>query len=246
MIQRLFIKKNRVSLYSLCVFAGQFLITFQIYGNKVTEKLQEKTPEIYEKLNQKIDLNLQFTNQDGKKETLKSLFKNEKVLIVSLNYYKCTTMCSFQFVNLASALKKMDWPIGNGFRIATFSFDPKDTVAIAKEKQTLWIPKTGQNHAKWDFFVGDQKNIDALTKEFNFFYELDPATGEYSHAAALFFIKPDGTFYRYLYGFLYEPQDLKHALIDSSDGKIGSFFEKLIVKFKKYQSETGKYVSLLK
>ena len=152
-------------------------------------------------------------------------------------------MCTFQFVNLASTLKKMGWPIGNGFRIATISFDPNDTLAIAKEKQKLWVPQTGQIDAKWDFFVGDNKNIKALVKELNFFYELDPTTGEYSHGAALFFIKPDGTFYRYLYGIVYEPQDIKHALIESSNGKLGSFIERIYSKLKKYQSQTGKYVS---
>ena len=150
-------------------------------------------------------------------------------------------MCSIQFVNLAASLKKMDWPIGKGFSVATISFDPTDTFAVAKEKQNTWLPQTGQSNGKWDFLVGDTKNINSLVKDLNFFYELEPSTGEYSHGAALFFIKNDGTFYRYLYGLVYEPQDIKHALIDSSNGELGSFIERIYSKFKKYHAQIGKY-----
>jgi protein SCO1 len=234
-------KRNRSAVCALFIF--QLFIVDSLFAKQVTIDKNIPSGEIYEKLNQKIDLNLMFTNQDGKRESIKDLFKNEKVLIVTLNYYKCTTMCTFQFVNLASTLKKMDWPIGNGFRIATISFDPNDTVAVAKEKQKLWVPQTGQRDAKWDFFVGGSKDINALVKELNFFYERDTSSGEYSHGAALFFIKPDGTFYRYLYGIVYDPQDIKHALIESSNGELGSFIERMYTKLKKYQSQIGKYAS---
>lgn len=240
MILRYLKKRNTSTIYLLFIlFTVNPLLAKQVTINK-----NVPSGEIYEKLNQKIDLNLTFTNQDGKKESIKELFKDDKVLIITLNYYKCTTMCTFQFVNLASALKKMDWPIGNGFRIATISFDPNDTVAMAKEKKNLWVPQTGQNNAKWDFFVDENRNMNALAKELNFFYELDSSSGEYSHGAALFFIKSDGTFYRYLYGIVYDPQDIKHALIESSDGKLGSFIERMYTKLKRYQSQIGKYASM--
>ncbi|APJ04459.1 SCO family protein [Silvanigrella aquatica] len=234
------LKKWKVK-FTLFIILMQFLFLLKSYAAE--DDFQKNMPqgEIYEKLNQKIDLSLTFTNQEGKKETLKDLFKNQKVLILTLNYYKCTTMCTFQFVNLASALKKLDWPIGNGFSIATISFDSSDTPAFAKEKHKLWTTQTGQNNAKWDFFVGDNKNIKSLVKDLNFYYELDKSTGEYSHGAALFFIKPDGTFYRYLYGIVYEPQDIKHALIETSNGELGSFLDRFLTKFKKYQSQIGKY-----
>lgn len=224
------------------IFLFQIFFIHRAFAKQVFENKNIPNGEIYEKLNKKIDLNLTFTNQHGKKETLKELFQNEKALIITLNYYKCTTMCMFQLVNLASALKKMNWPIGNGFRIATISFDPNDNIEIAKEKQKLWVPKTGQDNAKWDFYIGDFENINMLAKSLNFFYEFEPLTGEYSHAGALFFIKSDGTFYRYLYGIVYEPQDIKHALIDTSNDELGNFIDKFLIKFKKYQEQKGKYL----
>ena len=209
------------------------------------EKVENNQGEIYERLNSKINLNLVFKNQEGKNVTLNSFFSQQKVLILTLNYYKCTTMCALQFVNLADSLKKVGWKIGEGFQIATVSFDPKDTPEIANEKHKIWVPKTDQDNAKWDFLVGNEENINLLTKQLNFYYEYEPRTGEYSHAAALFFIKSDGTFYRYLYGIVYEPKEIKQALIESTDGHLGSFFEKIVSKFSKYNQQSGKYVSIL-
>ncbi|WP_158998168.1 SCO family protein [Pigmentibacter ruber] len=236
------LQKNK-SILNL-IISGMILFSFQLKINAET-LVQEKQGEIYEKLNTKLDLSLKFKDQSGNTVFFSDLLKNEKVLILTLNYYKCTTMCALQFVNLADSLKKLGWKIGEGFRIATVSFDPKDTVEIAAEKHKVWVPKTGQESAKWDFLVADEDSIKKLTKQLNFYYEYEPRTGEYSHAAALFFIKKDGTFYRYLYGIVYEPKEIKQAIIETSSGELGSFIEKIMTKFSKYKEQNGKYVSIL-
>ena len=231
--------KSSIHIFFTIVFS-QFIVVSG-FANGIGIHKNIPKGELYEKLNQKIDVNLTFINHDNKKIFIKDLLKDNSVLLITLNYYKCTTSCSFQFVNLSSALKKINWPIGKEFRIATFSFDPNDNVALAKEKQKFWTSKTGQNDAKWDFFVGNNKETIALIQSLNFYYELDALSGEYAHSAALFFIKPDGTFYRYLYGYTYDAQSIKHALIETSEGKLGSFFDKLFTMFKKYRPNIGKY-----
>lgn len=243
MRQILRIKKIQVNFLYLGFFLAQL---FSCFSASTQELAQPVQGEIYEKLNSKVSLDLQFKDQDGKEIKLKNLFQsNEKAIILTLNYYKCTTMCALQFVNLADSLKKVGWSIGDRFRVVTISFDPNDTVAIANEKHKTWVAKTGQEAAKWDFLTGTEENIQTLTKQLNFFYEYEPRTGEYSHAAALFFIQPDGTFYRYLYGIVYDPKEIKQALIESTNGELGNIFEKIIAKFSKYKEKTGKYVSIL-
>lgn len=197
--------------------------------------------EIHQKLGTKIDLSLGFQDQNGEQKTLRDMFKGGKVLVVSLNYFRCTTMCTFQFLNMSEILNGLHVP-GDKFQVASISFDPLDTVTKAKQTHDLWTPKAGENSGKWDFYVGNEKNISVLTKELSFYFEKDDE-GNYSHAGALFFIKPDGTFYRYLYGIVYEKDDFNHALIDTSDGKLGSIFQKIAAKFKKYNPIRGKYIS---
>ncbi|WP_161597677.1 SCO family protein [Fluviispira multicolorata] len=227
-----------LALISFCTEFKSFAINI---SPSTLVQQEESTLNIFEKLNTKLNMNLTFINQNGKKETLKEILNDNKILILTLNYFSCTTMCTFQFMNLSKSLNKMNWPIGKGFKIATISFDPKDTVNNAKLLQKTWVPKTGQDNAQWNFYVSDKKNIESITQQLNFYYAPDAEGETYSHAGALYFIKPDGTFYRYLYGIVYEPEDIKHALIESSNGTLGTFFEKLPLKFKKYQPNFGKY-----
>jgi protein SCO1/2 len=217
------------------------LFIFQSTANAISDEKLSGT-EIYEKLNSKIDLNLEFTDQNGKTLSMKEMFKDKDVLVFSLNYFRCTTMCTFQFVNLAETLKDLNISHDDRFQVAAISFDPSDAISRAKTSYDIWTAKAGDKSTAWNFYVGQEKNIASLAKSLNFYYEKDDE-GNYSHAGALFFIKPDGTFYRYLYGIVYDQDDFKHALIDTSNGNIGSVFEKILVKFKKYDSVRGKYIS---
>ncbi len=226
------------------IFCFIFIIFFQSFSfalNSAPQVPIVSTPDkIYEKLGQKIDLNLSFINQEGKAQTLRDLLKNKTVLILTLNYYRCTTMCTYQLLNLAEALKKLNIPLGKGYVVATISFDPTDNTANAKQIRDIWLPKTGNPNAAWNFFVGDVKNIVSLTKQFNFYYEKDDE-GNYSHAAALFFIRPDGTFYRYLYGIVYDKSEIEYALLETSQGALGTLWDKFLGLFYKYDPIRGRY-----
>ncbi|WP_338635619.1 SCO family protein [Spirobacillus cienkowskii] len=213
------------------------------YSLEETDNSHITNKEVYEKLNYKINLNLKFTDGDGKTETLQEIFSRQKVTILTLNYYKCTTMCVFQYANLAQTLKQINWPIGKDFQVVSISFDPNDTFESAKKLQNTWIPKTGQNNAKWNFYVGEPSQIKALAENLNFYFEKDRETDEFAHTTALFFIKPDGTFYRYIYGMVYNEKDMKHALIETSNNKLGSFFDKITTKFSTYNPKIGRYSS---
>ncbi|WP_186647461.1 SCO family protein [Fluviispira vulneris] len=239
----MFLKKLSLIKFFLYFIFLSFTFLTNAKSSNTNKQINENPTddEIFEKLNTKLDLNLTFTNQNGKKESLKDILEEKKILILTLNYFSCTTMCTFQFLNLSKALQKMNWPIGKGFKIVTISFDPKDTIENSKLLKENWAPKTGQKNAQWDFYVSTQENIQSLTKQLNFYYKPDSDGETYSHIGALYFIKPDGTFYRYLYGISYEAEDIKHALIDTSNGELGSFLEKLPLKFKKYQPKIGKY-----
>lgn len=222
-----------------------FILVFcsKTFANTTFENKNTPNEEVFVKLNSKIDTSLVFKNQDGKEESLKKILQDQKVLILTLNYYSCTTMCTFQFLNLSNTLKKIGWKIGDGFKVATISFDPKDTTKKAKELKNLWVPKTGQKDGDWNFYTGELKNISILTKQLNFYYE--PDGEEYSHAGVLYFINQDGIFYRYLNGIVYNSNEVKNALIDTSDGKLGTLLDKFYLKIKKFEPNYGKYASKL-
>lgn len=199
---------------------------------------------ITEHLGEKIDLNLKFTNQDGKDITLGDLVQNGKPVILSLNYYRCKTLCGVQLQNLAKTIKDLKWPIGKDFTMATVSFDKTDTPELAKSTQQEYLAQVGDPNGQWDFLVGSQLNIDQITKSIGFYYNYIPDKNEFAHTAAIFLISPDGTISRYLYGISYKVNDVKFALMDAAKGKIGSTTDKFLLFCCNYDPSLGRYTGL--
>ncbi len=69
----------------------------------------------------------------------------------------------------------------------------------------------------------------------------DPRTGTLAHAAVVFVLTPDGVISRYLYGTDYPPRDLKLALLEASDGKTGSFGDRILLRCFHYDASTRRY-----
>ncbi|APJ04954.1 SCO family protein [Silvanigrella aquatica] len=207
--------------------------------NEVPQVMQGVS--IKEKLGDTLDLNLTFTDQDGKVTKISDMLANGKPVILTLNYYRCTTLCSIQLINFAKSLHEMNWPIGKDFRAVTVSFDPTDTPDIAKQRQQEYIKLTNQEQGDWKFYIGNEENIKKLTDQIGFYYRYDPASKEFAHAAAIFFITPDAKISSYLYGISYKSRDVKFALMDASKNKIGSAADQVLLTCFHYNSTTGKY-----
>ena len=65
---------------------------------------------------------------------------------------------------------------------------------------------------------------------------------EFAHPAVVFVLSPDGKISRYLYGLNYEPKDLKLALLEAAEGKIGNTLDKLILFCFHYDANSNTYV----
>ena len=52
---------------------------------------------------------------------------------------------------------------------------------------------------------------------------------------------PEGRLARYLFGIEYPPRDLKFALMESSEGRIGSVVDQLLLYCYHYEPATGTY-----
>ena len=83
-----------------------------------------------------------------------------------------------------------------------------------------------------------------MTEAVGFKYRYNPETDQFAHSAAIFFLSPEFKVSRYLYGLQYSPRDLKFALLDASQGKLGSTLEKLILRCFHFDELAGKYTPI--
>jgi protein SCO1/2 len=89
--------------------------------------------------------------------------------------------------------------------------------------------------------TGDQVSIERLTRAAGFGYAWDAATQQFAHPAGVIVLTPDGRLARYLFGLEYGPRDLRFALIESSEGRLGSAADALLLYCFHYDPTQGRY-----
>lgn len=201
----------------------------------------EKSVGVDEHLSEQLDLNLVFTNEKGEEISLSSVFSDDKPVLLTLNYYSCNTLCSAQLNGVLDGLKELDWLPGREFRMLTVSIDPEETAELARDKKKTYLDALERKEAEWNFWVGRELQIKTLADAVGFRYAYDPRAKQFAHPAVSFFISGDGIISRYLYGLTYSARDIKFSLIETTQGRVGSPIEKLIMSCFSYDTTLGKY-----
>lgn len=257
--------KNRAKNYSLnsenkLIFVFMFLLLFTFvsysregnpggYDAKPLPGASTVRPQeldgvgIDQKLGTALDMNLKFKNEKGDVVTLGSFYDGRHPVMISPVYYSCPGLCNFHLNGLTEGLKGLDWNPGEKFHVLAVSFDAKETpdLGAAKKKSYLDIYNRPGTESGWHFLTADQQTIDALTSSVGFKFKWNEKDQEWSHASAAIVTTPKGVVSRYLGGILFEPKDLKLALNEATDGKIGNFVDKFLLYCFHYDPQANKY-----
>jgi len=195
-----------------------------------------------QRLNEQLPLDLMFKDEAGRDVRLGDYF-GKKPVVLTFVYYECPMLCTQVLNGLASALGVIDESIGREFDVVTVSFDPRETPTLAAGKKQAYLDRYKREGAErgWHFLTGRQASIDALTKAAGFSYAWDEDTKQFAHASGVVVATPEGKLANYFFGIDYSPRDLKFALIESSQGKVGKFAEKVLLYCYHYDPATGQY-----
>ena len=212
---------------------------------KVASEMPDELKDvgIEEKIGQNIDLGLMLTDENGQKLPLSTFFKAHKPVILSPVYYNCPGLCNFHLNGLVDTLKSLDWTIGNQFEMLEVSFDAKETPEVASKKKAAYVKVYQRAGAEsgWHFLTADQETITKLTGQLGFKFKWNDKVNEWSHASAAIVISPEGKISRYLHGIQFETRDVKLALNEAADGKVGNIVDSVMLYCFKYDRHQSKY-----
>ncbi|MBI4510426.1 MAG: SCO family protein [Deltaproteobacteria bacterium] len=199
--------------------------------------------DIVEKPGSRLPLDLSLRDQSGQVVSLGSYF-GEKPVVLVLAYYQCPMLCTLVLNGVTEGLKGLAWAAGNEFRVLTVSIDPRDSASLAREKRQNYLAAYGRpvSEKGWDFLTGDEGTVRALAESVGFGYRWDGETKQFAHAAGLFVLTPDGRLSRTLYGVRFKSSDLRLALLEASQGKLGSAWERVILFCFHYDPSARGYV----
>ena len=195
-----------------------------------------------QKLDRPLPLDLTFRDESGKTVRLGDYFGDRPVLL-TLAYYHCPMLCPMVLDGQVRSLRPLAWDLGEEFRAVTVSIDPRETPEQAAAMKKKLVTQYGRDGAAdgWSFLVGDDQAIRSLAEAIGFRYRYDEANDQYAHAAALMVVTPEGRLSRYLYGIDFRPRDVRLALVEASDGKIGTLTDQLLLFCFHYDPATGQY-----
>lgn len=201
---------------------------------------------IDQRLDNQVPMDVEFTDEFGKKVTLQQYAKPGRPIVLNLVYYGCPMLCGQILNGLTRSLKMLkDVPMvpGKDFEIVTLSFDPRETATLAMEKKKNYVKEYDQPGAEehWHWLTGTDENIHKITDAVGFHYAWDEKQEQYAHASAIFILTPDGKVSRYFFGIEYSPKDMRLGLTEASGGKIGGPVEKLLLLCYHYDATLGKY-----
>lgn len=226
----------------LLVFSGN---SFGQYGQG-TPSIVTPNPTVLDsvgidqKMGDVVPLDLMFQDESGQTVPLGSFFNDKPVILVPA-YYECPMLCTQVLNGLLMGLRPLSLTAGVDFEIVTFSIDPNEGAELAAAKKIVYNEGYGRNADGWRFLTGDLQSIKKLTDAIGYHFVYEPETDEYIHASGIMVITPKGKLARYLFGVEFAPRDIKLALLEASEEKIGTPIDTIFLYCFQYNPLTGKY-----
>ena len=197
-------------------------------------------------LGAQVPLDAKFVDSSGNAVTLGDYFGKRPVVLI-LAYYKCPLLCPEVLHGATESFKQISFRIGQQYNVVTLSINPAEGPALAAQEKKLYVSIYGDPDAAggWHFLTGQAPEIKRVADAVGFHFKYIPQLHQYAHAAGIVVLTPKGKVAQYFYGIKYAPEDLRLALVQSSQDKIGSVVDQVLLFCCTYDPDTGKYHALI-
>jgi protein SCO1/2 len=137
--------------------------------------------------------------------------------------------------------------VGQDFNVVVVSFDPNNTTEMAAENKARYLdgyklPPDDTVKAGWTFHTARAGEARRIAEAVGFKYRYIEESGQYAHPSVLTVLTQDGRVSGYVSGLEPQPNDLRLALLEASEGKIakgiGDFF---LHRCYRYDPKTGRF-----
>lgn len=165
-----------------------------------------------------------FRTAEGETVTLDRYFDGDTPVILNLVYHDCPMLCGLMLDGITRTLAGLSWTPGDEFRVLTVSFNHRETPGTARENKGRYLTQLDRSGAAdgWHWLTGTEASIRALTDAVGFNFRWVADQGEYAHPTVLIFLDGEGTVTRYIYGMEVPSGDVRKALVEASNGNVGS------------------------
>jgi protein SCO1/2 len=197
---------------------------------------------IEQRLDSQMPLDAEFRDEAGKTVKLGDYF-GKRPVILALVYYQCPMLCTQILNGVVRAAKVLTFTPGQEYDVIALSFDAREGPADAAAKKAVYMRDFGhpETASAWHFLTGGVNSIKRVTQAVGFNYVWDVHTAQFAHASAVYILTPQGKLSKYFYGIDYSPKDMRLALVEASQNKIGNPVDRILLYCYHFDPHAAKY-----
>lgn len=162
-----------------------------------------------------VPVALAFKDLNGRDVTLGEAIAGRPTLLVPADF-TCTQICGPALSIAASALGQTRLQAGHDYSLVVVGIDSKDSIEDARRFTAGQVGGSGVS-----VLSGSDAAIRSLLASIGYSFQRDVSNGAIAHPAAYVTLAADGRVSRLLSSLALQPTDLKLALIEAGDGRIG-------------------------
>ena len=192
--------------------------------------------------NAQLPLSLGFIDDSGTPRTLGDTLGHRPAVLIFVDY-TCRTLCGPMLEFAAAGLERSGLKPGIDYHLLAIGLDPKDGPTQARAMRSSHISPTSAVAAATIMLIGNATTVHTISEAAGYHDAYDPEHDQFAHPAAAYVVTPEGRVARVLSGLGLDGNDLRLALVDAGEGRIGSFADHLRLLCYGFDPAQGIYTS---
>jgi protein SCO1 len=192
--------------------------------------------------NAQLPLSLGFIDDDGRPRTLGDALARRPAVLIFVDY-TCRTLCGPILEFAAAGLARSGLKPGADYHLIVIGLDPKDGPTQARAMRASHMSATSAVAAATILFLGNAAVVHTISEAAGYHVAYDPEHDQFAHPAAAYVVTPEGRIARVLSALGLDGNDLRLALVDAGEGRIGSFADHLRLLCYGFDPAQGIYTS---
>jgi protein SCO1 len=172
-----------------------------------------------------VPLELTFRDAEEQQETLQEALAGKPALLLPVDY-ECRVTCGPALAIVAGALAQTGLRPGADFRLILVGLNPSDRAENARAFAQARIGDA-ELEAATAALTGDAETLGALMSAIGYRYAYDLGNDAFAHPTGVVALTADGRIARALSSFALDSTDLRLALIEAGEGRIGGLFGRI-------------------
>jgi protein SCO1/2 len=185
----------------------------------------------------RVPADLVFRDLDGRGLTLGDAIAGHPTLLIPADF-DCSGICGPALSIAASALSQTGLKAGQDYSLVVVGIDANDGTDAARQFASGQVGGPGVS-----VLTGGGEAIDALLQSIGYRFRRDAANDVIAHPAAFVTLTADGRVSRTLSSLALQPSDLRLALVEAGEGRIGGLAGRLALLCYGFDAVHGIYTA---